>query len=122
NRLAGQLGRAFQNGLRKYDISGHYGKDVILVVLPGTDLLLGEQVARRFAGVADRLVSQYSGLAGSVTFSFGVAGFLEGDSREQWHNRATASLGRARSLGGGRVETEERSPNAYALWKATRGK
>ncbi len=122
NRLMGQLGRGFQRGLRKYDLSGHYGKEEILVVLPGTDLLLGEQVAGRFAGVANGLVSRSPGFAGLVTFSFGVAVFADGESREQWLNRVEASLSRARSLGGGRVETEEQPPNAYALWKATRGK
>ncbi len=122
NRLMGQLGRGFQRGLRKYDLSGHYGKEEILVVLPGTDLLLGEKVAGRFAGVANGLVSRSPGFVGLVTFSFGVAVFTDGESREQWLHRMGASLSRARTLGGGRIETEEQLPNAYALWKAGRGK
>ncbi len=122
NRLMGQFGRAFRHGLRKYDFSGHYGGERILVALPGTDLLLGEEVAGRFAGVLSRLVSQSPVFSESVTLSFGVAAFSDGESREQWLNRAQASLARARSLGGGRVETEEDPPNAYAVWKAARGK
>jgi len=122
NRLMRQLGRAFQHGLRKYDLSGHYGNEVILVALPGTDLVLGEQVADRFAGVLDRLASQSPDFFESVTFSFGVTAFRDGESREQWLTRTEASLSRAQSLGGGRVETDEHMPNAYALWKATRGK
>ncbi|MBU8912833.1 MAG: diguanylate cyclase [Spirochaetales bacterium] len=121
NRLMAQFGRAFQHGLRKYDLAGQYGKEGILVALPGTDLLLGEDVAGRFAGVLRRLVSQSSVFSESVTLSFGVAVFSDGETREQWLNRASASLARAQSLGGGRVETEEDPPNAYAVWKAARG-
>ena len=89
---------------------------------PGTDLLLSEEVAGRFTGVLSRLVSQSPAFSGSVTLSFGVAVFSDGESREQWLNRAQASLARAQSLGGGRVESEEDPPNAYAVWKAARGK
>ena len=120
NRLMGQMGRAFQHGLRKYDHCGHFGDGGILVVLPGTDLAVGEQVAERFADVLDRIASQGPELAGSATFSIGVATFNEGDSRDRWLARALSSLNRARSLGGGRVETEERPANAYEVWKAER--
>lgn len=122
NRLMAQFGLVFQHGLRKYDLAGHYGDEGILVALPGTDLLVGEQVAGRFAEVLSRLASQSSGSTGSVTFSFGVTVFMDGETREQWLDRTAACHARAQSLGGGRVETEERPANAYALWKAHRGK
>jgi diguanylate cyclase (GGDEF)-like protein len=120
NQLMGQVGRAFRHGLRKYDHPGHFGEGAILVVLPGTDLEVAEQVAGRFSEVLKRIVSQVSRLSGSTTFSTGVAAFNEGDARDRWLDRAEASMIRARSLGGGTVETEVRPANAYEVWKAAR--
>jgi diguanylate cyclase len=120
NRLMGLVGREFQRGLRKYDHSGHYGDGAILVILPGATLEVSEQVAQRFAAALSRTVQQGPELSGTATFSVGAAEFGDGDSRDRWLGRAQASLIRARSLGGDRIETDGRLPNAYRLWKAER--
>lgn len=119
-RLLRRVGRAFDHGLRRYDLAGHYGKEAILTALPGADLATATVVANRFRSVLTRLVSQVSGLPQKVTFSFGVAVFSGSEAKEQWIARAANSLARARSLGGDRVETDDRPANAYALWKASR--
>jgi two-component system cell cycle response regulator len=93
--------------LRCYDIAARYGGEEFVLVLPGTSLADGEEVAERlreeveaisFASPLDKL---------SVTISLGVALFPSPlvDDMESLIRQADEALYRAKQKGRNRVET-----------------
>lgn len=101
-----QVAETLRQGLRTYDIASRYGGEEFVLVLPGTGISGGVEVAERlrrateslsFDDVADRV---------KVTVSIGVSSFSheEGDSADALFARADQALYAAKNKGRNRVE------------------
>lgn len=87
--------------LRAPDQLSRWGGEEFLVLAPGADLEDGRTTAQRLRKLVE--VTSFDG-PGSVTASFGVAAFREGDSPESLLKRADEALYRAKAAGRNRVE------------------
>ncbi len=99
-----------QDTVRDIDLAGRWGGEEFLLILPGTDLAGGVQVAERIrAGLAGRIVLSPDGSPIPVTASFGVAATPPATTAAELFSAADAALYEAKRNGKNRVE---RAPEA----------
>src|SRR5262249_20107673 len=95
-----------QESLRDVDLAGRWGGEEFLLILPGTDLAGGAQVAERVrAALARRIVLSADGSSIPVTASFGVAATPPASTASELFSAADAALYEAKRNGKNRVET-----------------
>ncbi len=95
-----------QETLRDVDLAGRWGGEEFVLILPGTDLAGGAQVAERVrAALAGRIVLSVEGTPIPVTASFGVAATPPATTVAELFAAADAALYEAKRAGKNRVET-----------------
>jgi len=95
-----------QETLRDVDLAGRWGGEEFLLILPGTDLSGGAQVAERVrAALASRIVLTVEGTPIPVTASFGVAAVPPAKTASELFAAADAALYEAKRAGKNRVQT-----------------
>ena len=95
-----------QDTVRDVDLAGRWGGEEFLLVLPGTDLTGGAQVAERIrVALAGRIVLSASGTPMPVTASFGVAATPPASTASELFAAADAALYDAKRSGKNRVQT-----------------
>jgi diguanylate cyclase (GGDEF)-like protein len=95
-----------QQELRDVDLAGRWGGEEFLLVLPGTDLAGGAQVAERIRAVfAGRIMLALDGTPIPVTASFGVAASPPARTSSELFAAADAAMYQAKRGGKNRVET-----------------
>jgi two-component system cell cycle response regulator len=105
-----EFARLLQDTIRDVDLAGRWGGEEFLLILPGTDLAGGVQVAERIrAGLAGRIVLSPDGSPIPITASFGVAATPPGTTAAELFSAADAALYEAKRNGKNRVE---RAPEA----------
>lgn len=107
-----EFAAVLQETVRDVDLAGRWGGEEFLLILPGTDLAGGAQVAERIRiALADRIVLATSGAPIPVTASFGVAATPPATTAAELFSAADAALYEAKRNGKNRVET---APEAVA--------
>ena len=101
DRVLEGVARAVSDNLRAPDQLSRWGGEEFLVLAPGTDLEGAEATALRLREVVEN--AEFDGPA-SVTASFGVAVYREGDASETLLKRADEALYEAKAAGRNRVE------------------
>jgi diguanylate cyclase (GGDEF)-like protein len=86
--------------LRSTDVCGRWGGEEFLIALPGVELDGGVDAAERLR----RALAEADADGPALTASFGVTGFVCGDSVESVVRRADAALYEAKRRGRDRVE------------------
>ena len=95
-----------QESVRDVDLAGRWGGEEFVLILPGTDLQGGAQVAERIRGaLAGRTVLSADGAVIPVTASFGVAAAPPASTAAELFSAADAALYEAKRNGKNRVET-----------------
>jgi diguanylate cyclase (GGDEF)-like protein len=95
-----------QESVRDIDLAGRWGGEEFLLILPGTDLAGGAQVADRIrVALAGRIVLSADGTPIPVTASFGVAATPPATTAAELFSAADAALYEAKRNGKNRVET-----------------
>jgi diguanylate cyclase (GGDEF)-like protein len=98
--------------VREVDLAGRWGGEEFLLILPGTDLSGGAQVADRIrVALTGRIVLSADGSPIPVTASFGVAATPPASTAAELFSAADAALYEAKRNGKNRVET---APEAVA--------
>jgi diguanylate cyclase (GGDEF)-like protein len=93
-----------QETLRDVDLAGRWGGEEFMLILPGTDLTGGAQVAERVrAALASRMVL-VDGTPIPVTASFGVASVPPAKTASELFAAADAALYEAKRAGKNRVQ------------------
>ncbi len=99
-----------QEALREIDLAGRWGGEEFFLILPGTDLPGGAQVAERIrAALQDRIVLSAEGTRIHVTASFGVAATPPETTAEELFAAADAAMFDAKRAGKNRVQTAPQS-------------
>ena len=108
-----ELARVLRETVRDADLAGRWGGDEFVLILPGTNVLGGAQLAAR---ICTRLRAHTmltpDGAAVTVSASFGVAGFPEAATEEELIAAADAALYQAKRDGKNRVACAERPVEA----------
>ena len=100
-----ELARLLQESVRDIDLASRWGGEEFLLVLPGTDLAGGAQVAERIRlALAGRIVLSVDGTPIPVTASFGVAASPPATTASELFAAADAALYEAKRAGKNRVE------------------
>jgi diguanylate cyclase (GGDEF)-like protein len=100
-----ELAQLLQETVRDVDLAGRWGGEEFMVVLPGTDLAGGAQVAERIrVALAGRIVLSSDGTPIPVTASFGVAACPPATTAAELFSAADAALYEAKRNGKNRVE------------------
>jgi diguanylate cyclase (GGDEF)-like protein len=100
-----ELAQLLQETVRDVDLAGRWGGEEFLVILPGTDLAGGAQVAERLRlALARRIVLSADGTPIPVTASFGVAATPPASTASELFSAADAALYEAKRNGKNRVE------------------
>jgi diguanylate cyclase (GGDEF)-like protein len=95
-----------QETVRDVDLAGRWGGEEFVLVLPGTDLEGGAQLAERIrVALAARIVLAVDGSPIPVTASFGVAAIPPGKTASELFAAADAAMYQAKRAGKNRVET-----------------
>jgi diguanylate cyclase (GGDEF)-like protein len=95
-----------QEELREVDLAGRWGGEEFFLILPGTDLSGGAQVAERIrAALQDRIVLSTEGSRIHVTASFGVAAIPPAATATELFAAADAAMFEAKRSGKNRVQT-----------------
>jgi diguanylate cyclase (GGDEF)-like protein len=95
-----------QETVRDVDMAGRWGGEEFLLILPGTDLAGGAQVAERIrVALAGRIVLSADGSPIPVTASFGVAATPPATTAAELFSAADTALYEAKRNGKNRVET-----------------
>lgn len=92
----------FGKQLRPYDLAARYGDEKFVLLLPGASVEHAIAIAERIRREIARLT--VPGCPREITVSVGVAGWITGDSPENFIARADAALHLARSNGRNRIE------------------
>jgi diguanylate cyclase (GGDEF)-like protein len=99
-----------QETVRDVDLAGRWGGEEFVLVLPGTDLTGGAQLAERIrVALAARIVLTMDGSPIRVTASFGVAAVPPGKTAFELFAAADAAMYQAKGAGKNRVETARES-------------
>lgn len=108
HQVGDQILQEFANILererRSMDVTGRWGGEEFIVILPGTSLDSATQVAERMRKVIEKHTFP---VVERKTASFGVATFHENDTMDHLIERADDALYRAKNAGRNRVEKEE---------------
>jgi len=100
-----ELAQLLQETVRDVDLAGCWGGEEFMVILPGTDLAGGAQVAERIrVALAGRIVLSADGTPIPVTASFGVAATPPASTAPELFSAADAALYEAKRNGKNRVE------------------
>jgi diguanylate cyclase (GGDEF)-like protein len=100
-----ELALLLQETVRDVDLAGRWGGEEFMVILPGTDLAGGAQVAERIrVALAGRIVLSTDGTPIPVTASFGVAAAPPASTAAELFSAADAALYEAKRNGKNRVE------------------
>jgi diguanylate cyclase (GGDEF)-like protein len=92
--------------VRDIDLAGRWGGEEFLLILPGTDLAGGAQVAERIRlALSGRIVLSSGASPIPVTASFGVAATPPATTAAELFSAADAALYEAKRNGKNRVET-----------------
>jgi diguanylate cyclase (GGDEF)-like protein len=95
-----------RESVRDIDLAGRWGGEEFLLILPGTNLAGGAQVADRIrVALAGRIVLSADGTPIPVTASFGVAATPPATTAAELFSAADAALYEAKRNGKNRVET-----------------
>jgi len=95
-----------QETVRDVDLAGRWGGEEFVLVLPGTDLAGGAQLAERVrAALAGRTVLAVDGSQIPITASFGVAAIPPAKTASELFAAADAAMYQAKRAGKNRVET-----------------
>jgi diguanylate cyclase (GGDEF)-like protein len=95
-----------QETVRDVDLAGRWGGEEFVLVLPGTDLTGGTQLAERIrVALADRIVLAMDGSRIPVTASFGVAATPPVKTASELFAAADAAMYQAKRAGKNRVHT-----------------
>ncbi|MGZ4392376.1 MAG: diguanylate cyclase [Gaiellaceae bacterium] len=95
-----------QETVRDVDLAGRWGGEEFVLILPGTDLAGGAQVAERIrAALAGRIVLAVDRTPITVTASFGVAAIPPAKTASELFAAADAAMYQAKRGGKNRVET-----------------
>ena len=101
-----EFGALLQESVRDVDLAGRWGGEEFVLILPGTDLEGGAQVAERIrVALAGRTVLSADGAVIPVTASFGVAAAPPASTAAELFSAADAALYEAKRNGKNRVET-----------------
>ena len=101
-----EFAAVLEQRVREVDLAARWGGEEFVLVLPGTDVDGGAQLAERIrAAVEERLVLSPEGEPIHITASFGVAAFPEGATPQELFAAADAALYEAKRSGKNRVET-----------------
>lgn len=111
DRVLRAFADALRDTVRESDTAGRWGGEEFVVVLPGTDLAGGAQLAERARlAIAGRAVAADDGTAIPVTASFGVAVFPLAAGQSDIVAAADAALYEAKRSGKNRVVTSDPVP------------
>ena len=95
-----------QETVRDVDLAGRWGGEEFVLILPGTDLSGGAQVAERIrVALAGRIVLAVDRTPITVTASFGVAAIPPAKTASELFAAADAAMYQAKRAGKNRVET-----------------
>jgi diguanylate cyclase (GGDEF)-like protein len=94
-----------RESLRDVDLAGRWGGEEFLLVLPGTDLAGGAQVAERIRAALSSRMIMVENAPIPVTASFGVAAVPPAKTASELFAAADAALYEAKRAGKNRVET-----------------
>jgi two-component system cell cycle response regulator len=98
------FGAALQSSVREIDLAGRWGGEEFALLLPGTDLEGGRELAERVRRkLARKKIVAPDGERIRVTASFGVAAFPEFASQDQLVAAADGALYEAKGAGKNRV-------------------
>jgi len=102
-----EFAQLLQESVRDVDLAGRWGGEEFMLILPGTDLAGGAQVAERVRiALAGRIVLSADGSPIPVTASFGVAATPPASTAAELFSAADAALYEAKRNGKNRVETD----------------
>jgi diguanylate cyclase (GGDEF)-like protein len=96
-----RLSLLISSASRGVDLLARWGGEEFVILATGTDGSMASQFAEKLRAVVER--AEF-GVAGSVTCSFGVAEYAEGDSARTFVARADSALYKAKANGRNRVE------------------
>jgi diguanylate cyclase (GGDEF)-like protein len=100
-----EFAELLQETVRDVDLAGRWGGEEFLLILPGTDLPGGAQVAERIrVALAGRIVLAVDGTPMPVTASFGVAATLPEMTASELFAAADAAMYEAKRAGKNRVQ------------------
>ena len=95
-----------QETVRDVDLAGRWGGEEFVLILPGTDLTGGAQLAERIrVALASRVVLSVDRTPITVTASFGVAAIPPAQTASELFAAADAAMYQAKRAGKNRVET-----------------
>jgi diguanylate cyclase (GGDEF)-like protein len=101
-----EFANLLQETLRDVDLAGRWGGEEFLLILPGTDLAGGVQVAERIrVALAGRMVLSVDGTPIPVTASFGVAATPPATTASELFAAADAAMYEAKKAGRNQVQT-----------------
>jgi diguanylate cyclase (GGDEF)-like protein len=101
-----EFAELLQETVRDVDLAGRWGGEEFVLVLPGTDLKGGAQLAERIrVALADRIVLTAGGTPISVTASFGVAAIPPIKAASELFAAADEAMYEAKRSGKNRVTT-----------------
>ena len=113
------MANALRQRVREQDLPARYGGEELVVVLPGAERDVCEEVAERIRrSVAEcRITRRSTGeLLPGITVSIGVAQFRPGESTAQLIERCDDALYLAKRIGRNCVVTEERLEGRFVDW------
>lgn len=96
-----QLSRLVSNLVRSGDVLARWGGEEFAILFPGSDGQMAYQATEKLREAIAR--TAFEGI-GTVTCSFGVAQYVDGDTTETFISRADEALYRAKVEGRNRVE------------------
>lgn len=103
DRLLARVGRLLTQGLRADDVVARWGGEEFLLLLPGADQGVAEEVARRLRAAAEAQLADVEGVTGPMTLTFGVASFGPAATIESCLKAADEALYRGKAEGRNRV-------------------
>jgi len=103
--LLREFASLLEENLRDVDLAGRWGGEEFLLILPGTDLAGGAQVAERIRAALASRMALVDSTPIPVTASFGVAAVPPARTASELFAAADAALYEAKRAGKNRVET-----------------
>jgi diguanylate cyclase (GGDEF)-like protein len=103
--LLREFASLLQENLRDVDLAGRWGGEEFLLILPGTDLTGGAQVAERIRAALASRMALVDRTPIPVTASFGVAAVPPARTASEFFAAADTALYEAKRAGKNRVET-----------------